>query len=184
MSRIGKQPVVLPAGVEAAVAGNDVTIKGPKGSLIVALHPHAKVEMSDADGAKALMVTMVSTESTLDRALWGTMRANLRNACEGVTKGYEKQLEMNGVGYKVALNGRTLKLDVGFSHPVQYLLPEGVNAAVEKNVITLTGINKQLVGHTAAEIRKIRKPEPYKGKGIKYMEETIRRKAGKAAKSA
>ena len=91
---------------------------------------------------------------------------------------------MNGVGYKVALNGRTLKLDVGFSHPVEYPLPEGVSAAVEKNVITLNSIDKQLVGHTAAEIRKIRKPEPYKGKGIKYMEEIIRRKAGKAAKSA
>ncbi len=176
--------MVLPAGVEATVAGNDVTIKGPKGSLSVALHSHAKVAVGEAEGAKALTVTMTATESTLDRALWGTMRANLRNAVEGVTKGFEKQLEMNGVGYKVALNGRTLKLDVGFSHPVLYPLPDGINAAVEKNVITLTGIDKQLVGHTAAEIRKIRKPEPYKGKGIKYMEETIRRKAGKAAKSA
>ena len=184
MSRIGKQPVALPAGVEATIAGETVTIKGPTGQLGQTVHPRATVEIRDGESGRELSVTMKGLETTLDGALWGTTRANLQNMVEGVTKGYEKKLEMNGVGYKVALNGRTLKLDVGFSHPVEYPLPEGVSAAVEKNVITLNSIDKQLVGHTAAEIRKIRKPEPYKGKGIKYMEEIIRRKAGKAAKSA
>lgn len=176
--------MILPAGVEATLSGSRVTITGPKGTLSQTMHPHAVVTTQDSGTGKELIVTMQATETTLDRALWGTMRANLQNMVEGVTKGFEKKLEMNGVGYKVALSGRTLKLDVGFSHPVEYPLPEGVVAVVEKNVITLTGIDKQRVGHTAAEIRKIRKPEPYKGKGIKYMEEVIRRKAGKAAKSA
>ncbi len=184
MSRIGKQPVVLPSGVEATVEGRKVTIKGPLGQLETTVHMNAKVALGDGGSGKELAVTMVDLESKLNRSLWGTTRTVLDNMVIGVTEGYKKQLEVNGVGYKVALQGAGIRLDVGFSHPVEYKLPEGIKAEVEKNVITISGIDKQKVGQVAAEIRKVRKPEPYKGKGIKYMDEVIRRKAGKAAKAA
>lgn len=184
MSRIGKQPVVIPSGVELTVNGSTVTVKGPKGQLETTLHANASVTVADGEAGKEATVVMTDLNSKLNRSLWGTTRSNLQNMIVGVTEGYTKQLEVNGVGYKVAVNGNTVKLDVGFSHPVEYKLPEGVKAEAEKNLITLTSIDKQLVGQVAAEIRKVRKPEPYKGKGIKYVDEVIRRKAGKAAKAA
>lgn len=185
MSRIGKQPVQIPAGVDVTVERDGlVRVKGPKGELTMTSHPLATIVTEEVDGGNALVVTMKHTNSTVARALWGTTRALLKNMMIGVTEGFRKSLEINGVGYKVALNGTTLRLNVGYSHPVEYKLPGDVSATVEGNVITLTSTAKQRVGQVAAEIRKIRKPEPYKGKGIKYMDETIRRKAGKAAKAA
>jgi large subunit ribosomal protein L6 len=184
MSRIGKKPVILPDGVEATLEGRKITIKGPLGQLESTMHANTKVELGDDESGKILKVTMVDLESKLNRSLWGTTRTVLDNMVIGVTKGYKKQLEVNGVGYKVALQGSDIRLDVGFSHPVEYKLPAGIKAEVEKNLITIIGIDKQLVGQVAAEIRKVRKPEPYKGKGIKYIDEVIRRKAGKAAKAA
>ena len=184
MSRIGKQPVVLPAGVEASVEGSAVTVKGPKGQLSTDVHENAKVSVVDGENGKQVVVEMENLDTKLNRSLWGTTRTNINNMVVGVTEGFKKQLEVNGVGYKVALQGKGLKLEVGFSHPVEYAMPEGVTAEVDKNIITVSGIDKQLVGHVAAEIRKIKKPEPYKGKGIKYIDEVIRRKAGKAAKTA
>ncbi|HBU27907.1 TPA: 50S ribosomal protein L6 [Candidatus Uhrbacteria bacterium] len=183
MSRIGKQPILLPAGVEAKVNGTEVIIKGSKGQLQAHVHANTSVEVRSGEEGNELVVTMTDLDSKLNRSLWGTTRSNLQNMVSGVQEPYVKKLEVNGVGYKVAVNGQTIKLDVGYSHPVEYKLPEGITAEVVKNLITLTGINKQLVGQVAAEIRKVRKPEPYKGKGIKYLDEVVRRKAGKAAKA-
>ena len=184
MSRIGKQLIVLPSGVEASVDGKHVMIKGPNGQLELYVHDNATVSITDGDAGKEIAVAMVDLDSKLNRSLWGTMRSNIANMVKGVTEGFSKQLEVNGVGYKVALQGNSLNLHLGYSHEINFVLPDGISAEVEKNVITVKGIDKQLVGHTAAEIRKLRKPEPYKGKGIKYMDEVIRRKAGKAAKAS
>lgn len=183
MSRIGKQPVVLPKGVDATVDGSTVVVRGPKGELTLKLHAHVIVKLQEGEEGMELLVQMQDLDSKLNRSLWGTTRSNLRNMVVGVTEGYTKRLEVNGVGYKAAVNGSVVRLDVGYSHPVEYPLPTGVTGTVEKNLITLTSIDKELLGQTAAEIRKVRKPEPYKGKGIKYQDEVIRRKAGKAAKA-
>ena len=177
MSRIGKKPITIPSGVTVDIKDQTVTVKGPKGELHIALHPLVSVSQNEQD----LIVDVKKKEDQGEKALWGTFGSILGNMVQGVTEGFTKQLEVNGVGYKVALQGKKLVLNVGYSHPVEFEIPEGLTAEVEKNVITLTGADKQLLGHTAAEIRKIRKPEPYKGKGIKYMDEEIRRKAGKAA---
>ncbi len=179
MSRIGKQPITVPAGVEFVVVGAQCTAKGPKGSLVLALHPHVSVTREGDE----LRVTVQNPEDGRDRALWGLFGRLVHNLVEGVTKGYTKQLELNGVGFKVANSPKGLAMSLGFSHPVEYVLPAGIQATVEKNLITISGIDKQLVGETAACIRRLKKPEPYKGKGIKYVDEVIRRKAGKAAKA-
>jgi large subunit ribosomal protein L6 len=182
MSRIGKKPVFLPAGVTASMKDTHVTIKGPKGELTLALHPHAVVAESTGDnGAVRLDVTVKDPEKD-DRALWGTMRALLAKMVTGVTEGFSKKLELNGVGFKMSLKGKGLLFSLGFSHEVNYELPEGVSALIEGNILTLSGINAESVGRAAAEIRSLKKPEPYKGKGFKYTDEIIRRKAGKAAK--
>ncbi len=181
MSRIGKKPVVLPAGVEATVAGDVVTVKGPKGTLVVRLANDVTVA-TQAD-PRALTVAVTDEQNVDNRALWGLFRQLLQNAVEGVQKPFERAMEFVGVGYKVALEGRTVMMDVGYSHRVPFVLPEGIDAKVEKQVLTLTGIDKYLVGETAARIRRVRPPEPYKGKGIKYTDEVIRRKAGKTAKA-
>jgi large subunit ribosomal protein L6 len=181
MSRIGKKILTLPPGVTAEISATSVSVKGPKGELKMALHPHISIIKNESE----LSVKTVSEENKRDRALWGTFASLLENMLEGVTAGFKKQLEINGVGYKAALKGKALSLEVGFSHPVEVQAPQGITFTVEKNVITVEGIDKHLVGETAAQIRAIKKPEPYKGKGIKYLTEVIRRKAGKtAAKSA
>jgi len=184
MSRIGKKPIAIPSGVDVKIekkdAGIMVSVKGPKGNLVVPMPPKTSLEQKDAE----LIFTVKNPESKDGRALWGLARSLVNNAVVGVTEGYQKSLEINGVGFKAAVQGKKLVLNVGFSHPVDYALPEGIAAAVEKNVITINGIDKQLVGQTAAEIRAIKKPEPYKGKGIKYVDEHIRRKAGKVVKAA
>lgn len=179
MSRIGKQIIAIPAGVEVTLTAAEVKVKGPKGTLLERIHPHVTITKDD----EGLHVTVKDEEKKADRSLWGLYASLLQNMVDGVTKGFERKLELNGVGYKVAAAGKGLKLDVGYSHSVQYDLPEGVTAVVEKNVITLSGASKQVVGQVASNIRKVRKPEPYKGKGIKYAEEVIRRKAGKTAKA-
>ncbi len=185
MSRIGKKPVQIPAGVTVEATETQVRVKGPKGSLELALHPRVRVERrKDETLGDVLEVKVKDENDKKDRSLWGLFQRLLTNMVMGVTKGYEKSLEFVGVGYKVNVAGKVVKMDVGFSHEVDFPLPAGVEAKVDKNTLTLAGIDKQLVGETAANIRRIRKPEPYKGKGIKYVDEVIRRKAGKSAKAA
>lgn len=176
MSRVGKQPVALPSGVEVTIDEMKIVVKGPKGVLSRELHPLVKVSQ---DGGQ-IIVTVVD-DSLKARGLWGLFRSLIANMVTGVSKGYSKVLEINGVGYRAEVSGGNLKMALGFSHPVEFKLPEGIIASVEKNtVITLSGIDNELLGQTAATIRAFRPPEPYKGKGIKYAEETIRRKVGKA----
>lgn len=183
MSRIGKKPVVLPNGVTFAMNEGTVTVKGPKGELALALHPHATVtQTTNEDGVSQLDVTVEDGDRE-DRAIWGTMRALLAQMVKGVTEGYTKALELNGVGFKMNLQGSTLVMSLGFSHEVRYALPPEVAAKIEGNVLTLTSANLPVLGQVAAEIRALKKPEPYKGKGFRYTDEVIRRKAGKASKS-
>lgn len=184
MSRIGKKPIDIPSGVELKIDSSEagvfvVSVKGPKGSLQVDVPKGVSIKQEE----NQLVVEVKNPEDKTDRSLWGLSRTLVNNAILGVTEGYEKSLEINGVGFKAAAQGKSLILNVGFSHPVEYKLAEGVSAEVEKNVIKLTSIDKQLLGQTAAEVRAIKKPEPYKGKGIKYIDEQIRRKAGKVVKS-
>lgn len=180
MSRIGKQHITIPAGVTATIDGNVLVVQGPKGTLRRTLHSLVTVRVEE----NAILVDVANKEEKQERALWGTFASHAKNMVRGVTEGFKKELEINGVGYRVAMQGKDLKLEVGFSHSVIFPAPEGITFAVEKNLMTITGIDKELVGKTAAEIRQTKKPEPYKGKGIKYIDEIIRRKAGKAAKSA
>lgn len=180
MSRIGKQPIIILDGVDVSIADQRVLVKGKMGVLEFTLHEKVKIEQKE----KELIVSVNNPDNRQEAALWGTSRKIIANMVDGVTNGFTKQLEVNGVGYKVALSGNKVTLHVGYSHPVEFMLPEGITAVVDKNRITLSGIDKQLVGQVAANIRKIRKPEPYKGKGIKYVDEQIRRKAGKSAKAA
>jgi large subunit ribosomal protein L6 len=180
MSRIGNKPLQIPSGVQVDVSGDTIKVKGPKGELRQAGHGHVHVKLEGS----TLTVTVSDEEDKKDRSLWGLYRRLIENMVEGVTKGFERKLEINGVGYRASVSGKVLKVDAGYSHDVDFPIPDGIQIAAEKNVITVTGIDKQLVGETAARIRKIRKPEPYLGKGIKYMDEVIARKAGKTAKSA
>ena len=173
MSRIGKLPIEIPAGVTITVDG-DVTVAGPKGTLSTPALPHVDVGIEGS----VLTVTRKSDEK-MAKAQHGLMRALINNMVVGVTKGFEKKLEINGVGFRVSGGGQAITLSLGFSHPIEYKASEGINLAVEKNTITVSGIDKQKVGQAAAEIRALKKPEPYKGKGIKYADEVILRKAGK-----
>jgi len=174
MSRIGKLPIAIPNGVTITVDASNVTVNGPKGSLTQFLLPQVKVEVKENE----VIVTRANDEQ-LAKANHGLMRALINNMVVGVTQGFEKKLEVNGVGFRVSGGGQALSMNLGFSHPVDYKAQDGVNLTVEKNLITVSGINKQKVGQAAAEIRALKKPEPYKGKGIKYVDEQILRKAGK-----
>ena len=174
MSRIGKLPVEIPAGVTITVEGDAIKVSGPKGNLEAAKLPHVDVAIEGT----TLTVTRKSDEKQA-RAQHGLMRALINNMVVGVTNGFEKKLEVNGVGFKVALQGTTLVLNLGFSHPIEFKAPEGVTIGVDKMTISVSGISKQQVGQVAADIRSLKKPEPYKGKGIKYEGEYIIRKAGK-----
>lgn len=175
MSRIGKLPIPVPAGVEVKIGPETIEVKGPKGVLSTPVSPLLAYEQKDGH------ITLTrDNDSRESRSQHGLRRTLLANCIEGVTKGYSKALEVVGIGYRVAVKGNLVELQVGFSHPVLVDLPEGIKAAVEGQVLTLTGIDKELVGETAARIRRIRKPEPYKGKGIKYINEVIRRKVGKS----
>jgi len=177
MSRIGKKPIEVPKGVTVDVKGNTVSVKGPKGSLTKPLPPHVKVKVEGG----AVVVERESEERQMG-AFQGLTRALLNNLVTGVTRGFEKKMALEGVGYRVALQGTKLVLNLGFSSPVEFPLPKGIEAEVaEKGVaFALKGIDKELLGQTAATIRGFRPPEPYKGKGIRYVDEKVRRKAGKA----
>ncbi len=175
MSRIGKQPIPIEKGVEVKVNGDMVTVKGPKGVLERRIHNKIGVEVNGGD---VLITARDNLRET--RALHGLFGALVSNMVTGVTKGFEKGLEIVGVGYRAELKGRTAIFNLGYSNPINFELPDGIDANVEKNKIVLMGIDKELVGRTAAKIRSLRKPEPYKGKGVKYVDEMIRRKAGKA----
>lgn len=175
MSRIGKKPVPVPAGVTASVEGQKVTAKGPKGELFFVANDEVKVSFED----NAVSVAPVSASKDA-RAKWGMSRTMIENIFKGVKDGFERKLEINGVGYRAAMQGKNLQLSLGFSHDVVYEPPQGITIAVPKPTeIVVTGINKQQVGQVAAEIREYRGPEPYKGKGVKYAEERIVRKEGK-----
>lgn len=177
MSRIGKQPIQIPSGVTITVDSDVITVKGAKGENTV---PHlSDVTVTQEDGN--IIVTR-KDDQKIAKAQHGLQRALLNNAVVGVTQGFEKKLEVNGVGFRVAMSGQDLEMQLGFSHPVKYKTPQGVQITVNKMEITVAGISKQAVGQTAAEIRSLKKPEPYKGKGIKYADEVILRKAGKAGK--
>ncbi len=176
MSRLAKKPIPVPAGVTVAEDNGVVRVKGPKGSLDVNILSELKLDI----GGSEIKVTPASNEK-LGRMNAGTMWSLVKNAIEGVTQGYSKILEIEGVGYRAAMEGTTLVLSLGFVNPVKVVPPEGIAISVEKNVITVSGISKELVGRIAAEIRSHKKPEPYKGKGIHYRGEVIRRKVGKKA---
>jgi large subunit ribosomal protein L6 len=177
MSRIGKLPIQIPSGVTITVDSDVITVVGSKGQLTV---PHlSDVTVTVEDGVAT--VTR-NNEDRIAKAQHGLQRALLNNAVEGITKGFEKKLEVNGVGFRVATSNNVLDMSLGFSHPVQYKAPAGINVTNEKMTITVSGIDKQQVGQVAAEIRALKKPEPYKGKGIKYADEVILRKAGKTGK--
>lgn len=177
MSRIGKLPIDVPSGVTITVDPAEITVAGPKGTLKQFTMAGVTVKQEE----NQVVVTRVNDEPT-NRAKHGLMRALLNNMVQGVTSGFSKKLEINGVGFRVALAGSDLRMNLGFSHEVIYHLPQGATATVEQNTITITGIDKQQVGQVAAEIRALKKPEPYKGKGIKYSGERIIRKSGKSGK--
>lgn len=176
MSRIGKQPVAIPSDVEVKIAGEVINVKGPKGSISTPVEATLNYEIADGN-----VVITRKDESRVARAQHGLRRTLVANCIEGVSKGFSKTLEVNGVGYKVAVKGKNVELAVGFSHPVVMPLPAGIEAKAEGNKLIVNGIDKQLVGEFAATVRRVRPPEPYKGKGIKYDNEQIRRKAGKSA---
>ena len=177
LSRIGKLPVIIPAGVTITVDSGDVTVEGPKGKLVQFITPAVDVKVEDGQ-----VTVHPKDESRQARAQHGLMRALINNMVVGVTQGYERRLEVKGVGFRVSSSNNELTMSLGFSHEVKYKAPECVNVSNEKMVIVVSGIDKQKVGQTAAEIRALKKPEPYKGKGIMYLGEQILRKAGKAGK--
>lgn len=180
MSRIGKKPVIIPNGVTVTVDAHAITAKGPKGELSIGTHPEVTVAIEDGQAVISVKDETVKQQ----KALWGLFRSLVQNLVLGVTTGFSKQLEINGVGYKIAVQGNDLNMALGYSHPVIVPIPKGLAVTVEKNVMTISGASKQQVGQFAAEVRDLRPVEPYKGKGFKYVGEVVRRKAGKAAKSA
>lgn len=176
MSRLGKQPVTLPSGVSATFTDGVLTVTGPKGSLTTKVRPVVEVAVEDST------VTFTPKKQTIEaRALWGTYASHTHNMIEGVTQGFTQILELEGVGYRADVQGQKLTLSVGYSHPIIMEVPAGITGVVEKGVITLTGIDKHALGQFAANVRKVRPPEPYKGKGIRYRGEHIIRKQGKKA---
>ena len=178
MSRIGRLPITVPSGVDVAIDGRTVTVTGPKGTLSRSLHPDITVSREDG----TIVVTR-PTEQKTHKQLHGLTRTLVNNMVVGVTDGYRKGLEITGVGYRAALNGRKLQLNLGYSHPIEIDPPEGISFEVENPTrLAVVGIDKELVGQIAAKVRSTRKPEPYKGKGVRYAGEQIRRKAGKAGK--
>lgn len=174
MSRLGKKPITIPEKTEVTVVDSVVTVKGPKGELKREVRPEIIVAVEGSE-----VTTAPEKRSKTAQELWGTYAAHIRNMIAGVNEGFEKKLTIEGVGFRWALSGKTIELQVGFSHPVKVEVPEGLEVVIEKNDMTIKGIDKELVGKFAAEVRAIKKPEPYKGKGIRYSDEVIRRKEGK-----
>jgi large subunit ribosomal protein L6 len=178
MSRIGRLPIAVPSGVDVTIDGRQLTVKGPKGTLTRTLHPDMRVSQEDGT-----LVVARPTEQKTHKQLHGLTRTLVNNMVVGVTDGYRKGLEITGVGYRAALSGRKLTLNLGYSHPIEIDPPEGISFEVENPTrLAVVGIDKELVGQVAAQVRSTRKPEPYKGKGVRYAGEYIRRKAGKAGK--
>lgn len=180
MSKIGKAPVKLPEGVKAEIKEGQITITGPKGTVSKSFPKTISIEEKDG----SLIVALVGGETKEKKALWGTTRAIAANMVLGVTVGWKKELELVGAGFKAEVSGNVLSLTVGYSHPVKITAPEGITFSVEKLIVKVEGADKELVGQVAANIRGARPPEPYKGKGIKYVDEVIKRKPGKAAAKA
>ena len=179
MSRIGKKPIEIPKGIEVKIEEDLVKIKGPKGELSRKIRPEIKVEIKDE---KILVSPQIETKKT--KAFWGLTRTLLANNIKGVIEGYEKKLQIEGLGYKAEIEGENLILRVGFSHPVEIKAPSGIKLSVDKNIITIFGIDKELVGQVAAKIRKVKPPEHYKGKGIRYLGEIVKIKPGKKVATA
>ena len=177
MSRVGKKPISIPSSVQVSVEGSKIVFKG--GKLTKELETYGRVGIAFKEGE---LTFSLNGDSAQAKAYWGTYRALANNIVVGLTDGFSKQLEINGVGYKAAVKGKVLELALGFSHPINYDIPEGVEISVDKNLVTIKGADKQQLGQIAAEIREFRPPEPYKGKGIKYSDERIIRKAGKTSK--
>lgn len=180
MSRVGKQQLNIPSGVEVNIKDGEITVKGPKGEVKEKIHPSVTIEKID----NQIKINVANPEDKKERSLWGLYGSLVKSMLLGVTQGFEKKLEINGVGFKAAIEGQNLVLNVGYSHQVKFAIPKAIKIEVAKNVITVNGASKQEVGQVAAEIRKVKRPEPYKGKGIKYSDEIIKRKAGKTAKTA
>lgn len=179
MSKIGKKPIIIPAGVEVSLNDGVFEIKGKQGAISVNLLQYVSAEIKD----KNILLTIGANHKQA-RANWGTMGSLLQNAVKGTAEGFTRVLEIEGIGYNASMEGATLVLKVGFTHPVKFIPPEGIRISVEKGVIKVSGANKATVGEAAAQIRKIKKPEPYKGKGIRYQGEVIRRKEGKKVAGA
>lgn len=177
MSRIGKKPVPIPEKVEVKLDGRVITVKGAKGVLYRTVHPDVSVDIGDGQ-----VVVSITKKDKKTRSLWGTTRAHIANMVHGVSVGFERVLEINGIGYRAELKGDSIEFNIGYSHPINFHLPEGVSAKIEKSGVRLLGIDKEKLGLAASSIRALRPPEPYKGKGIKYAEEYVARKAGKTAK--
>ena len=176
MSRIGKAPITIPKGVTVTLSADTIAVKGPKGQLSIQTNPLVEVKQEGEE-----LVCTRADDSKKARSAHGLVRALTANMVHGVSQGFERKLEINGVGYRAEAKGKTLVLNLGYSHPIEYPLPEGITASVDKNIITLAGIDKQALGAAAADVRGFRPPEPYKGKGVKYLEERLLRKVGKAA---
>lgn len=183
MSRLGKLPIEIPSRTEIKFQDDFIIAKGPKGELKQKLNSLVNVEIKDKeDGSgQEVRVSIKNDKDKKSKSMWGLYRQLIKNMIDGVNKEFVKQLEIKGVGYRASISGDTLTLNVGYSHSIDFKLPTGISVKVEKNIITISGIDKQLVGEVAAQIRRIRKPEPYKGKGIRYIGEVVRRKVGKAA---
>jgi len=179
MSRIGKKPIKIPESVKVEVEDQKVKISGPKGELVQEVRPEIKVEIKEGE-----ILLSPRRESNKSRAFWGLYRTLISNKILGVTEGFEKKLEIQGVGYRASVEGEGLVLNIGFSHPVEIKSPEGITFSVDKNIITVSGIDKAKVGEVAARIKRVRKVEPYKGKGIRYVGEKVRRKEGKRVVTA
>lgn len=177
MSRVGKKLILIPEKTKVTYTDRVLSVQGEKGVLARKIHPDVELKIED----KTMTVTIARSDKKT-KALWGMTRALIANMVSGVSKGFERVLEINGLGYRAELKGNNIELQLGYSHPIQFPLPDGIAAKVEKNIIRLSGIDKDLLGLTASSIRRLRPPEPYKGKGVKYAEERIQRKAGKTAK--
>lgn len=177
MSRVGKKPIEIPEKVKISYSDKVLSVQGAKGTLTRKIHSDVHLNIDDK-----LITVNIDRMDKKTRSLWGMTRAHIANMITGVTNGFERVLEINGIGYRAELKGKNIEFNLGYSHPIDFPLPEGIAANVEKSLIKLSGIDKELLGYTASTIRSLRPPEPYKGKGIKYAEEHIQRKAGKTAK--
>ena len=177
MSRVGKKPIEISDKIKVTYTDRVLTVSGEKGTLSRTIHPAVSLNIDDS-----MLTVSIDTMDKKTKSLWGMTRAVIANMVTGVSQGFERALEINGIGYRAEVKGNHIEFNLGYSHPIDFPLPDGISASIEKNIIKLSGIDKELLGFTASTIRRLRPPEPYKGKGVKYAEEYIQRKAGKTAK--